>query len=81
MNEIQIQGKHQITLQVVPAVSSASGTVLPSAAKHFGCGLAQMAAFSVVVPHLHVPSSVSHILTSLRSVATLVRHDPALHFK
>ena len=76
----------KLTLQVVPAVGLGSpkvGAVMPSSAKHFGVVEPELhvAALAVVVPHLHVPSSVSHILTSLRSVATLVRHDPASHFK
>ena len=47
--------------------------------KHFGCvAITQAAAES----HLHTPSETPHLLVApLVAVATLGRHDPALHYK
>ena len=74
----------QFTLQVVPAVYSDVGAFVPSAAKHFSVVEPEVQVAKVVprVPHLHCPSLVSQVLTSVFAVwPALVRHDPALHCK
>ena len=58
---------------------SAVGTMPLAVTKHLGCvAITQAAAES----HLHTPSVTSHLLVApLVAVATLGRHDPALHYK
>ena len=74
----------RFTLQVVPAVYSDTAELVPSAAKHFSVvdPEVHVAKVDPRVPHLHCPSLVSQVFTSLFSVwPALVRHDPALHCK
>ena len=74
----------QFTLQVVPAVYSDVGAFVPSAAKHFSVvdPEVHVAKVDPRVPHLHCPSLVSQVFTSVFTVwPPLVRHDPALHCK
>ena len=67
-----------LTWQLVVS-PSAVGTMPLAVTKHFGCvAITQAAAES----HLHTPSVTSHLLVApLVAVATLGRHDPALHYK
>ena len=60
----------QFTLQVVPAVYSDTAALVPSAAKHFSVvePEVQVAKVNPRVPHLHCPSLVSQVFTSLFSV-------------